>query len=87
MARRKAKRRLYYCGNSLSLAELERDFRRLEEFRSQREIQLSYANGMPVGFGTSTDVDFISAYCRILAAQTVVVDPSRTFVLTPDSTL
>ena len=84
MARRKAKRRIYYNGNSISLAELERDFRRLEEFRRQRGTLLTFDNGMPVGFGANLPVECISAY---IAASSVVTDPSRTFILTPDSTL
>lgn len=84
MARRKAKRYLYYHGGNISTAELER---LIEEFVGQREIALRGANRIFVGADTSTGIDFTSVYGRIAATSSVVVDPSRIFVLTPDSTL
>lgn len=61
-------------------------YRRVDELCAQETV-LSSANRMFVGFDESTGIDFTSVYRRIMDASPVVVDPSRIFFLTPDSTL
>lgn len=61
-------------------------YRRFDELFAQ-EVVLSSANRMFVGFETSTGINFTSIFDRIAATSTTVVDPSRVFFLTPDSTL
>lgn len=61
-------------------------YRRFDELCAQETV-LSSPNRILVGFDTSTGIDFTSIYGRIAATSTTVVDPSRIFVLTPDSTL
>lgn len=61
-------------------------YRRLDELCAQETI-LNSADRIFVGVDTSTGVDFTSVFGRIAATSTTVVDPSRIFVLTPDSTL
>lgn len=56
-------------------------YRQVEELYAQETV-LSSPNRM-----LSTGINFTSVYDRIAATSVTVVDPSRIFVLTPDSML
>lgn len=61
-------------------------YRQVEELYAQETV-LSSPNRILVDFNTSTGINFTSVYGRIAATSITVVDPSRIFVLTPDSML